>query len=180
MGKMGQRSVEINLPCRRNGHPAPITISLVRNLPRIWPEIRMTVVVHDRIAGNDFLTLTADTAADICAFCADALEMLYEQRDVAISPSLQDDADVGSYLAFRAQDLEAEEISIMGEFNCYLDLSLDPCDELDKRLSEFDWYRREKELLAPFAWVIAFRGFLFRRSELPAMVAKLREIAGPK
>jgi hypothetical protein len=138
----------------------------------------MTAVVHDRIGGNETLTLTANTSADICGRCADGLQALYSQRDVTASPSLQDDADVGSYIAFRAHDLDAEQISVMGEFNCDLDLDLDPCDELDRTLSGFDWYRREKDLLSPFAWVIAFRGFLIDRSELPAVIGKLREVAG--
>jgi hypothetical protein len=176
-----QRSVEINLPCQRDGHPAPITISLVRNppRPRIWPEIKMTVVVHDHIGGNDTLRLAANTAAEICARCADDLQLLYEKRDVAVSPSLQDDADVGSYIAFRAHDLEAEQISVMGQFYGGNSRALlDVPDEVDDKFEEFKWFRQEREMLGISVWTIAFHGFLIHRSELPAVIAKLREIAG--
>jgi hypothetical protein len=137
----------------------------------------MTVSIHDAVGGNDTHTFAVDSTECIIARCADDLQELYDTRNVAVSPALHDDAFEGSYIAFRAQDHEAEAISLMGMFYCYLEHDALPSDELDEKLSWLDSYKEEKQFLDPFAWVIGFRGFVINRSELPEIIAKLRSIA---
>ncbi len=137
----------------------------------------MTVTIRDAVGGNDTHAFALDTTECIIARCAEDLQVLYDTRNVTVFPALHDDAYVGSYIAFRAHDLEAEAISLMGMFNCYLEVDVDQSHELDEKLSESDSYREEKQALGPFAWVIGFHGFVIKRGDLPEIIAKLKTIA---
>jgi hypothetical protein len=185
-GTEAERATEIRLPTRLAGKPAPIVLTFVRRSLRRWAGVVLTVVIGYeplRRYGTD--TFQIRTSEPDCAALADDLQALHDRRDVTLAPSLQNDLDSEQCIFFRAYDLEAEEISFVGVFRHGLHKSSresihDPRLQLDQKLSEFGWYQEEKELLGHSAWVIAFHGFRISRSELPAIIAKLREIAGPQ
>ncbi len=168
--------MEINLPCRLRDERVLITL-IFRPCPANKHRVEVEVVVPGWLGRRDAYTFRIDAAKVECGALAKDLQRLYDTRDVTITPSLLH-MDVGeSYIAFRAHDLEAEQIGFMRIFRYHGYPGFLPDDPLDEKLSKFEWYQEEKQVLFLYAWLSGFHGYLMKRDHLPEIIAKLKRIA---
>lgn len=174
----------IHLPCRAGERSVPVVWIIrpsdyVKDEPAAawWRTLEVTVPYP--VGGLETHTFILHMMWPVFDSMADRLQQIYDTRDVTIHIGVPDEEDLESYIEFRAHDPNAEEIS----FSCVLRSNgyrgALPEGPLDQKLSEFDWYREEKEVLRDHFWIIGVHGLLLKRDDLPPIIAKLRAIPRP-
>jgi hypothetical protein len=177
-------TTKIELPCRAGDRSVPVVWIIrpsdyVKDEPAAAWWWTLEVTVPYPVGGHKTHTFILQMMCHAFDSMADSLQRFHDTRDVTIHTGLPSERDLESYIDFRAHDPNAEEIS----FSCVLRSNgyrgALPEGPLDWKLSEFDWYREEKEVLRDHFWIIGVHGLLLKRDDLPAIIAKLKGIPRP-